>query len=485
MVRILRSIGVVILLLGLLGWLLLHWIFAPPSPPKADETQFSLVDVTLINPTLNRLENTTLKVLDDRLSIGPSARSERTLDAYRGMYVLPGFVDMHAHTPPDNALKLTGHYGLLNLAYGITTIRDAGDLDGTSVPAARRVKATGAPHPNIISCGPFVSNGVSVWPNTLQLNVPDQAMDVVTQIAEAGHKCVKAYEGLTPELTAALIKAANELGLDVIGHVPVEYTIEQSGIVDVQHFFGVQPPMTLRGQSVVYRAGDWDGVGPQRLDELVAYLVENDIRNTPTLSLMDGLLSYADYETASEKSKAHMPALFPDVIWHPEHGLPVYRNIGAMKQAMIRAARPQKLTLLRRLSDAGAILHIGTDTGQPFTPPGTSYWRELRIFQEAGITPEKVLGYATVRARLSLGYTDIALEDGSTADFLIFESDPTETLANLDSLVAVVIGGELYTRETLQRAVEERLDHYNSWPLSAIADRSARRTISTSVSGFD
>lgn len=483
--RVIRYIALTVFAIGLLFALLLWWVFSPPPNPKPIATAFSLSNVTVINPMTNRSENVILSVRDGTMALNLSEPVGGLIEDYSGMYVLPGFVDMHAHTPPDNALKLTGHYGLLNLAHGVTTIRDAGDIDGTSVPAARKLIRKGAPFPRLESCGPFVSNGVSIWPNTVQLTETTAASSTVEAIASDGHTCIKAYEGLTPELTAALIEAADKSGLDVIGHVPVEYTLEQSGIIDIQHFFGVQPPMSLSGQSVFYRANDWNGTTPLRIQDVVEYVVANDIRNTPTLSLSEGLLGYEDYDISAEAVSEFMPKLFPDVIWHPEHGLPVYRGIDGPKIHMIRASQRHKRDLLKRLSDAGAILHIGTDTGQPFTPPGVSVWREMRLFVEAGVSPEQTLAYATEHARRSLRQEHSILESGSKADFLIFEHDPTETLEHLDSLVAVVIRGELFTRDSLQDAVQDRLDHYNSWPLSEIADWSARRTISTSVSGFD
>ncbi len=460
-------------------------VFQPPASPDPISERFRLADVTIINPMVERLTGASLSVADGTLTLGTREINATEIDKFRGMYVLPGFVDMHSHMPPDNALRLTGHYGLLMIAHGVTTIRDAGDLDGTAVPAARRLSEQRLPFPNVTSCGPFVSNGISIWPNTLQLTTPEQAEEVASQISAGGHTCIKAYEGLTPEITAALIDSAKHKSLQLIGHVPVEYTIEQSGIIDVQHFFGVQPPLSLRGRTVRFRADDWGGVTDARIDNLVQYIVENEIRNTPTISLAKGILQYENYNDGAADMSNYLPALFADVIWHPEVGLPVYRSIGPMTLAMTRSALPQKLDLLKRLSDANAVLHIGTDTGQPFSPPGMSYWRELKIFESAGIDPEKVLEYATSAARRSLGMEKIYLAEGAPADLLIFAEDPTESLDNLETLQAIVVGGRLYEREQLQAAIDRSLDHYASWPLANIADWTARRTIATSLSGFD
>ena len=89
---------------------------------------------------------------------------------------MPGLVDLHAHLPPDNALRLTPLAGLLYLAHGVTSIRDAGDIDGTAIPAARRAFADGHhPGPRVFACGPFVGGGPPRWRNTIVLERPEDA----------------------------------------------------------------------------------------------------------------------------------------------------------------------------------------------------------------------------------------------------------------------------------------------------------------------
>lgn len=398
--------------------------------------------------------------------------------------MLPGFIDMHSHLPNDNVLKLTQHYGLLHLAHGVTTVRDAGDLDGTSVPAARALIAKGVPFPKLISCGPFVSHKVTVWPNTIRIDTADEAAQVVGTIADQGHDCIKAYEGLTPELIRAVVSAAEKRGMHVIGHVPADLTLEEAGVPDVQHFFGVPKPDTLGGDSVTLRNGDWSGVDDDRLDDIVSFVTENGVRNTPTLMTLHHFLGFLEYDAASAVSRKLMPDIFADVIWNPETGLPVYRNISGARLHAARDALSKKQALVKRLSDAGAILHLGTDAGQPFTAPGASFWIEMRLFQQAGISPEQVLAYATNVPANSLGTNSGRVFDGSPADFLIFKEDPTTTLDVLSSLQAVVVDGRLYTKPQLDVAIERSLSHYAAWPLNVISERAAQRTVDETAKNF-
>ncbi|MGQ7830782.1 amidohydrolase family protein [Altererythrobacter sp. Z27] len=478
-----RSLAALLLLalLAVAIWLL---VFRVPAPPSPAYEAFALEDVTIVNPMLDRTSQARIEVEGGKVGLSDAGTNLPVLDEYRGKFVLPGFIDMHTHLPGDNLLKLTRHYGLLHLTHGVTTIRSAGDIDGTADPAARKLIGKDIPFPSMISCGPFVSKGKKVWPNTLLVETVSDAERAVARVAEGGNGCIKAYEGLTPELIRGLIAAADARGMHVIGHVPVEMTLEKSGIPDVQHFFGVPDPSTLDGHEVTYRNGDWSDVGAERLDAVQSHILAKGIRNTPTIATLEGFQGLTDPAVASRRSKALLPSFFADVVWNSKTGLPVYRGLEKERFAQAAGALALKQQLVKRLSDQGAVLHIGTDAGQPFTAPGWSFWREMRLFEKAGVAPEQVLAYATNVAGTSLGNGAGRIAQGSQADLLIFGRDPTQSLGALDSLEAVVLRGKLYTRAELERAVRQSLEHYEAWPLRAIAAKAAQRTVDEAARNF-
>ncbi len=474
--------GLVVVVLAVAAWGLT--VFDLPSPPTPVATHFQLEDVTIINPMIDRSEGATLTVADGKVRFAADG-DEPVLSEYRGMFVLPGLIDMHSHLPTDNVLKLTAHYGLLNLAHGVTTIREAGDIDGTAIPAARELIEQGPrPFPHVISCGPFVSKGLTVWANTVHIDRPEQADQVIAEIAGDGHGCVKAYEGLTPELIAALEASAMEQGLHVIGHVPVELTVENSGVPDVQHFFGVPRPDQLEGKTVLDRNGDWRSVDDTRMQEIVDHALATGVRHTPTLVTLQSFLGFAEYEQSAEASKQLMPSLFPDVVWNPATGLAVYRGVSSESLFRAQTAISKKQSLVRRLSESGATLHLGTDAGQPFTAPGASLWDEMKLFAEAGVPVEQVWAYATNVAGQSLGTDAGTLTDGGPADFLVFRDDPTSSLDALESLQAVVVRGRLYRKADLDNGIARSLRHYESWPVRPLSHLAAQRTIDQAAANF-
>ena len=129
------------------------------------------------------------------LPLGSTPKADCIVDGGGG-YLVPGLADMHAHLPPRNPLKLTSYFLLLNLAHGVTSIRDAGDLDGTSLIGQREATVENYPGPRVFPCGPFVSAGVRKWANPVLLTGPGDAERAAAQLKADGFHCIKAYDGL-------------------------------------------------------------------------------------------------------------------------------------------------------------------------------------------------------------------------------------------------------------------------------------------------
>ena len=141
----------------------------PAPPPIAAKGKFQLDGVTVVNPMHDRRSNATIEVSNGAVAAIGNTQDSGPRD-FAGCFALPGLIDMHVHLPPDNALRLTPSAALLYLQHGVTTIREAGDLDGTAVAAARRLERDGAhPVPRLFSCGPFVGAGKAGFKNTILL----------------------------------------------------------------------------------------------------------------------------------------------------------------------------------------------------------------------------------------------------------------------------------------------------------------------------
>lgn len=457
-------------LLGILGLtlvlaapvlLVVWWALRLPAPQPPAARTFALVDVTIVDPGRGRREHQTLSVRrGDIRHVRPTTSGDDAglLGDLRGAFVAPGLVDLHAHLPPGNALNLTPYTGLLYLAHGVTSIRDAGDIDGTAIAAAREAfRRDRHPGPRVFACGPFVGGPPARWKNTIVLERPEDAEAAVARLAADGFDCVKSYDGLDVPRIRALEAAADRHGLRVIGHVPEGLAYEEALVRNVQHLLGVPPPASLPRAQLLDRVADWHAVDEARMDAVVRATLEHGIINTPTLVSTHQLLLYERYQTARDDPTVRLlPRLYRDVVWHPRRGLPVYRELSPEWLAKLEDAYAKKLQLVRRLHEAGAQLRIGSDTQQPFVVPGASVLEEMRLFRSAGISAEETWAIASVRgaAELPLGHLG-RLDAGAPADFLVLRGDPTRDPEAIRTLEAVVVRGKLFTREQLERARRE------------------------------
>ena len=375
-----------------------------------------------------------------------------------GGFLTPGLIDMHTHLPSDNPLDLSGHFMQLYLAHGVTTIRDTGDMDGTGVSAARGALArAGWSGPRIITAGAFVGGpGPRRWPNTKVVASTADAQRVVTELLAEGSGLVKAYEGLDRSSIRALVDAASREGLPVVGHVPHELAYEDALIPEPQHFFGVPPPDELTCTSVLCRGGDWTAVDADRLHEIVDVTREHGLGNTPTLIQNRSLLRYRQPErNAFDATVQLLPPHYVDVIWHPEIGIPVYRELPPSRLDALADALRKKSRLTKLLFDAGARLHLGTDVQQPFVVPGRSLHQEMELFARAGIPAPDVWQLATVGAAHELGLPNSGrIVVGAAADLLIHSSDPTHSSDPSRTLCATVAGGQLFTQDVLWESIQ-------------------------------
>ncbi len=257
-----------------------------PAPPRAfAQGRFRLGGVAVVNPMHGRQAGATLAIADGAIAEIANGSSEAIAD-FAGCFALPGLIDMHVHLPPDNALKLTPGAALSYLAHGVTSVRDAGDLDGTSIDAANGLRNGGIhPVPRLFWCGPFVGAGKASFRNTILL--PDasrQAAEAAAlKVKSTGATFMKFYEGLTAPMIRALELACAKHGLKIMGHVPAGLTYEAARIAEVQHFFGVPDPHALERNALVNRSCDWHQVGQRRMEEIVEVTLKHGMSNTPTI----------------------------------------------------------------------------------------------------------------------------------------------------------------------------------------------------------
>ena len=152
---------------------------------------------------------------------------------------------------------------------------------------------------------------------------------------------------------------------------------------------------------------------------------------------------------------------------------------------MVRAALVRMKETLVRMLEAGVEIHSGTDSLVAFVVPGASLHRELRLYVDAGLSPEQALAVSTHTSARYLDDTLGVLRTGAPAEFVIYRDDPTMHLDALDSIAGVVRDGRLYTRAELDEQLARLRDHFDGAIYDALVTPLVRRVIAATFGGDD
>lgn len=460
------------------GGAILFATLRAPAPLAIPPQGVILDGVTVIEPGRGRSEQR--RVVVEKGAIAAVEAASGRGGAWAGTFVTPGLNDLHVHFPPATLAGQTELFALLFLAHGVTAVRDAGDVEGNATEAARTGVEDGRfPGPRMRACGFFVDGEPPRWKNSVLARNAEEGRRAVEVVAAAGYDCVKAYNELDAATLAGIRAAAHERGLPVIGHVPYRVAYEDAQYDDVQHLTGVAPPAsdpTLRFPLVL---AQWEQLDDARLDRLIEVSRRLGIANTPTLVTIDRMLASRDYERVRDEPDVQLlPGIYRDVIWNPSEGISNASKLGPDEFAMLERVFAVMKRSVVRMARGGVRIHSGSDTLVSFVVPGAALHRELRIFVDAGLSPEEALAISMRDSAAALGVPGLGeIRPGAPAELLVFRKDPTRSLDALDSLAAVIRDGRLYSRDALDAQVARYQRHFGSRLHEAIVTPIVRRIL--------
>jgi hypothetical protein len=370
----------------------------------------------------------------------PAAPGEVTIDGAGGTLV-PGMAEMHGHASEDDAV--------LNLAAGITTIRDMGNNNDEMLAMIDRIERGESAGSRIVPSGfiegrsPFSSN------NGIVAETERQAVDAVRWYASRGFPAIKIYNSIKPEWVPAMVAEARKLGMHVMGHVPAFTTADAmmaAGYDELTHINqfvlgwvlrqGEDTRNLLRLTALRRLPGlDLDSAPVKRTIDTIA---ERKIAIDPTMVI---------HEAFTQSRDGQVP---PGAVDYLDH-MPISVQRDTKRawvdlsepgdDAAYRGAFDKIVDVLRRLNERGVMIVPGTDMGGSFT-----YHRELELFQKFGMTPPQILKRATLEMQQYLGQDQRlgSIEKGKLADFFLVPGDPTKDLKAIKTIAMVVKDGTVY-----------------------------------------
>ena len=376
----------------------------------------------------------TVVVRDDRIvAVGATGSvtipaGATTIDA-AGKTVMPGMWDMHTHVQVTSQSSL----GLLQLTNGLTTVRDlASDID-VAVSLRDRERAGLLATPRHI-LGGFIE-GPLAWAGPTAAIARDEAeaRAWVAKYDSLGYKQIKLYNVVHPDIVPTIAAEAKRRGMLLSGHIPRGMSIGAAlalGYDEIQHaafFFSdffpdslYLPRMRAYSQVATAVAPSFDVFSPGMTKLLDAVKAKG--------AAVDGTFN----------------------LWIGGGGAVV----GAGGSTDQQRADSAYLNLIRRLHAHGIQLIAGTDNST-----GSTFRRELEMYERAGIPAAEVLQIATIRAAEFMKddreYGSVSV--GKVADIIIVGGRPDQRIADLANVETVIRGGRLYKVSDLRSALGMRM----------------------------
>src|SRR5690606_30896955 len=137
---------------------------------------------------------------------------------------MPGLWDMHVHfRGGDSLIEENKEFLPLFLAYGITTVRDAGgDITPSLLEWRDQITRGTLDGPRIFTPGPKLDGTQPAWPASVKVTTAAEIESALDSLESIGADYVKMYDGnLSKEAFYDIIKAAENRRLKTTGHMPL------------------------------------------------------------------------------------------------------------------------------------------------------------------------------------------------------------------------------------------------------------------------
>jgi len=367
-----------------------------------------------------------------------------------GKWVVPGFVDAHAHVERWTLTRFLG--------YGVTSVRDAGGLLD-SVRVLRDETVLGSIlGPRMYISGAMIDGAPATWPGAIEVRTPTEARQAVDRLTLLDAAMAKVYTRIDRRLMEALLQEAAVLNLPVTGHLGRvdAVTAADLGLHGIDHLSGIveatvsDPGRYFAAHTTDFFAGwnlteqSWPQLDSASLDRTARRLIDGGVYLVPTFVLHDAWAHLADPAYIAGLDLAGMPQAAREAWDVPD--LIRRARLGATEFRAFQRARPYQDRFVRMYHRAGGTVVAGTDAPNQLLAPGASLHHEMELLVRAGLLPRDALLAATGNAGRFLGVDSVGvLRPGSVADFVILDANPLQSIANTRRIARVVYRGTAHT----------------------------------------
>ncbi|MEL6924186.1 MAG: amidohydrolase, partial [Bacteroidota bacterium] len=338
----------------------------------------------------------------------------KELDA-SGMYLLPGFVDMHGHiggksqgTPAEYVFKLW-------MAHGITTIRDPACGNGLDWVLQHRKKSAD----NSITAPRIMAYTVFGQGSSEPISTPEMAREWVRSNATRGADGIKFF-GASPKIMEAALVENKKLGLrSACHHAQLDVgrwnvlNSARAGLTTMEHWYGLPEALfadrtvqhyrlDYNYQNEQHRFGEagklWKQAakpGSEHWNKVMDELLELDFTLDPTFNIYEASRDLHRTRRLEWHEEYTLPSLWrfymPSKISHGSY----WHFWGTEEEVAWRENYQLWMTFINEYKNRGGRVTAGSDSGFIYQLYGFAYIRELELLREAGFHPLEVIRAAT------------------------------------------------------------------------------------------
>jgi hypothetical protein len=365
-----------------------------------------------------------------------------------GMYLMPGFIDMHGHIGGSQA-PIAEYVFKLWMAHGITTIREPSGSELSWVLDERDKSAK-----NLITA-PRIKAYIAFGTGSKDpITTPEQARSWVDDNFKKGADGIKFF-GAPPQVMDAALRENKKLGLrSACHHAQLDVArwnvvnSARAGLTTMEHFYGLPEAMftnqTIQNYRLDYNyqneqdrfsdAGKlWKQAAPpysEKWNAVMDTLLKLDFTIDPTFNIYEASRDLQRARRAEWHEEYTLPSLWefyqPSNVSHGSY----WHSWGTEEEVAWKEDYRLWMTFVNEYKNRGGRVTTGSDSGFIFQLYGFAYIRELELLREAGFHPLEVIRSATLYGAQALGMEKEigSVEVGKLADFAIVEENPLQNL---------------------------------------------------------
>ncbi len=376
-----------------------------------------------------------------------------------GMYLLPGFVDMHGHIGGESQGADAEYVFKLWMGHGITTIRDPSCGNGLDWVLDQKKKS----ELNTITA-PRIKAYTAFGQGSAQpVTTPEQAITWVRENQKKGADGIKFF-GAPPEIMKAALEENKKLGLrSCCHHAQMDVArwnvlhSARAGLTSMEHWYGLPEALfedkTVQNYPLSYNYANeqnrfeeagklWkQSAKPNtpKWEKVMTELLDLDFTIDPTFNIYEANRDLMRARRAEWHEEYTMPKLWkfyePSRVAHGSY----WHHWGTEQEVNWKENYKLWMAFINEYKNRGGRVTVGTDAGFIYELYGFSYPRELELLREAGFHPLEVIRSATLYGAQALGMEKEigSIEVGKLADMVIVDANPLENLQVLYGMGAI------------------------------------------------